>query len=650
MPMGKKSSGSSTPILWNSEIEPMRHISRIAALLCVLVGARGASYSQSSSPIQFMGSTRLMSQISNRQGTNQDLPPSFLRWDLNSIVNVYGLPISVNALFSTEQQGAYQNINYFNVGLSRADLQQTIREKIDERIGALEGLRENVEGLTPAALADSVKKIGGEALGTVDPDEAINTLQELRDLKEGDMAQRMEQLESLGLASAVQSFTSVLSTFSLGVTFPAYTRLTLDGVPVTGLNVEVTPGMFYFAVAGGIAQEATPNLNSFNSYAEIGSFKRSLAATRFGVGGKDDTHFYISGLYGKDDEGSLTRDSLNNIIAPQKNVVLGADGRLLLLDDRLDLSAEYTYSVLTADIQAPGPAESDVPGVLGNLVDANSTTSGDVAYNVAAAYSIVESGTKLSGFVRRVGAGYTSMGAPYLRQDNMRYEAKVDQSLMNRQLSIGAFYRRDEDNLSNIKGTETTVNSFGAQLGVNFRDYPYLRLSYAPLSQVSQVFRDSLKIENDILIASALAGYIYRASSGFYSSTAISFMYSEGKTEMPGASYLSRNAMLMQTFGFASPLLVNFSIGTINSELGEMKTQIVNTDFSVSYTFYDVWQNTAGVSLSRDAVRRNGIYVRSSAPLWTKSNLEVTAERSMYEDQTFDFDETLVRLTLSQSW
>lgn len=618
------------------------------ALCVVLIGLQGAR-AQSTSPIQFTGTTRLMGQFSNRQGTDQGLPPSFGRWDLNSIVNVYGVPVSVNALFSTEQRGAIQNINYFNIGLSRSDLTDMIRRKIDDRIGGLESLREKVQNLSPDAVADSVKRIAGSALGT-DPDAAIQTLQELRNLKDADLSKRMQELQSFGLASAVQSFTSVLQTFSLGVTFPTYSRLTLDGVPVTGLNVEVTPGSLYFAITGGIAEQATPSLSTINSFSAFGSFRRAIAATRMGWGGKDDTHVYVTGLYGSDDEGSLTRDSLNSVIAPQKNFVLGADGRLLLLDDRLDLSAEFALSALTADVQAQGPSDASIPGFMGNVVGANMTTSGDNAYNIQAAYSILETSTKLSGFVRRVGAGYTSMGVPYLRQDNMRYEAKVEQSFLQRQLSVGAFYRRDEDDLSNTKGTETTVNSFGADLGLNFRNLPYLRLSYAPLSQVSQIMRDSLKIQNDILVASVLAGYTYRGSGGFYGSTALTFIYNEGKSDMQGGAYISRNGMFMQTVGFKIPLVISFNAALINSRFAGQETKIVNTDLGVSYTFFDTWQNSAGVSLSRNDVRRTGVYLRSVAPLWKMATLEASVEYNSYEDPTLDYREVLGRVTLAQSW
>ncbi len=618
--------------------------------LCCLLVLVAPVHAQSDRPVQFNGVSHLTWQTANRQGFGQELPPAFLRWDLSSVLNVYGLPLSIQALATTEEGSSLQHINAFSIGLSRSDLQDQIRRRIDGRIQDLSALQDRLAGLTPEAAKDSLRSLGSSVTGGEDPEALLTKLQELRDLKETDLQARMDELEAMGLASATQSFASLFPTVVLGVTYPSYSRLTLDGTALTGLQLECTPGIFYFAVAGGQVQTAVGASQSWTSAFEQAAYRRTLAAGRVGIGAKDDTHLFINAVYGADDAGSLTRDSLHRPVTPQKNAVIGVDGRLFLFDDRLDIGGEVAYSVLTADIQAPGPAESDIPSWLGSLTDANLTSVADIALSFDGRYRFPESGTSVSTSFKRVGAGYASPGVPYLRKDNMRFEGKAEQSFVQRQLSVGAFYRRDEDNLSDTKAYRTTVDAFGAQLSLNFRNLPYLRISYAPLSQVSRIMADSLNIESDILAVNGTTGYTFRTAGGLMSSTMFSINYHEGKTQLPGGRYISRNAMFFQSVGFVVPLSLNLAAGLLNTGIGSSISTIVNWDISATYSTPRNWQTTAGVSLSRDAVMRSGVYLRSLLPVWTGGTVEVYGEWSKYVEIVDAFNESVLRVVVTQTW
>jgi hypothetical protein len=306
--------------------------------------------------------------------------------------------------------------------------------------------------------------------------------------------------------------------------------------------------------------------------------------------------------------------------------------------------------VLTTDMDLPGPAESNIPSWLGSLVDANLSSSADVAFSIDGKYAFRESGTLVSSSFRRVGAGYSSPGAPYLRKDNMRYEGKVEQSFLQRQMSVAAFYKRDEDNLENTKPYGTTVNAFGAQLAMNFRNMPYFRFSYAPLSQVSRILSDSLNIDTDVLAVSALTGYTFRTTSGLMSSTSLSFVYNEGKTTNAAGRYFSRTAMLFQSVGFAFPLSLTLGAGVLSTAIGSVGSTMVTSDFSATYTALSVWQTTVGVSLCRDAVKRTGFYLRSSFPSWKGGMIELWGERGIFEDGLEEYNESVLRVVISQSW
>jgi hypothetical protein len=330
--------------------------------------------------------------------------------------------------------------------------------------------------------------------------------------------------------------------------------------------------------------------------------------------------------------------------------VIGVDGRVFLFEDRLDLGGEVAYSVRTADVQAAGPADGGIPSWLGSITDANLTSIAGTAVSFDGKYRFAGSGTSISTDFRRVGAGYASPGVPYLRKDNLRFEGKAEQTFAARQVAVAAFYRRDEDDLSGVRGWGTTIDAFGAQVSVNPRGLPYLRLSYAPLSQVSRVFADSLKIESDVLAVSGTSGYTFRSRGGLTSSTMLSVNYHEGKTQIASGRYLSRNLMFFQSVGFAFPLSLQLVAGSISTDIGSATTSIINADLSATYSTPENWQTTAGVSLSRDAIRRTGVYLRSSVPAWKGGMIELFAERSLYEDQADSFNESLLRVVVTQTW
>jgi hypothetical protein len=645
----------------------VRKIFLAAALVCVLVGM--PSWGQnlqdstasnpegagiiSSSLIQFNGSTRLWGQSSNRQGLYQSLPPSFLRWDLGSILSIYGIPISINALVTSEQKYSDQRINYFNIGLSQADLQQQIRLRLAQKVNELQELARQKVQQGIEALTDSLRAYSPEKLKDLLQVDNIDKLRELQNLKPSDLERKMHELVDMGITTASSGIASLFPTLALGTTCPQYSSLTLSGIPVTGVDVEFTPGPFYFAFTTGAVLEASPGLGSLTSLLTRSAFSRRITAGRFGLGSKDDTHLYFTGLFGRDDAESLTRDSIDQRITPKANTVLGSEGKLLLFDERLILQGEGAISLMTDDVEGAELGDSGIPSWVQKMFKPNITSSYDYAFSFQGAYALSEKGTTLSGLVSRVGPGFMSMGAPYLRKDILRYEGKLDQKLFDRQASVSAYYRRDKDNLIPWKQSQTIVSALGLQMAMNFRNLPYLRFSYAPLSQQNQSIADSLKIENSISILSAMSGYTFRTDGGFISSTNLSFVSQSGKTETAGGDYNNSNLMINQSIGFDFPLSFSVMGGLTSTRIDTTTTRMVNVDFSGTYTALEVWQNTFGVSVTRDAVKRTCFFFNSSVPLGQIVTLTASFEKTAFDDPVTpdnNYNEVVFRFMLSRSW
>jgi hypothetical protein len=623
------------------------HISALTgALLIVIAGSLPAQ-------VTYTGSTRVFGQAANRQGVNQGLPASFARWELNSLLTVYGVPISITGLLTSEQAYSDQQMNYFSVGLSQGDLQSLIRSKIDEKIGEFEAWKGKMENEGVDALRDSLSRFAPDKLKDVADLPSLDKLKELASLKESDLQDRLGELKSMGIASVTQSITSLFPTLAVGTAFPMYSSLILEGSPITGVDVEFTPGRFYSAFTAGKILSATPGIASYQSFLSEFAYDRTLTAGRLGYGRKDDSHLFLTALYAHDKGGSPYPDSIAPPHQPQKNLVLGTEGQLVLFDDRLALRAEAALSALEGDAGAVGmDSTSDVPSWMKNIFGVSPSSSYDYAYMFAGGYSFVESGTIVSLMTKRVGPAYNSLGVPFMRNDYRRHEVKLEQGFVQRQLTVAGYFRREEDNLGNAKSSGTKTNAFGASLAMNFRNLPYLKLNYAPLTQESGALAESLKIENKVSVLSAMTGYTFRTDGGLVSSSNLAMVYQEGKTKGGLGAYIARNATFSQFVTFAIPLSLTLAVGSSITSIEAATTTVVTTDVSAGYALGE-WTTTLGGSLARDGVTRNSVFLAASGPIGKIAGLTLQLERSNVDDPTYtgeNFNETVFRMTLTRNW
>ena len=639
-------------------------------------------------PFVFSGTTRLEGQNANRQGTGSELPQNYWRWELVPTLTAYGVPFSLNILLSSDQSQVRQNVNAIGLYLNPQYYQDILRQKVTDKIDELENndtlrkilairdaYQDPVHALSNSALADSVKSLAPDAVKDMDK---YQELQQLEALKSGDISKHLDDVKSLGLMSSVESFFSNFPTLAIGVTYPNFTPFTLTGVPVTGANIEFTPGNFYLAFAGGQTQKAIV----YDTLAV--NYQNTLYAGAIGFGKRNESHFHVTALYAKDDGASIpsSMTKLDSTLAdssilfrngPRANYVMGMD-LLLIPDEHISLGAEIDGSLLTSDTRDAAVVNNDIPGWLRTLVDPKISSFVDYSYSLQGALILPETNSKLSGSLRRVGPGYYSLGTPNLRNDNLRFEGRVDQYFDKRQISLGGFFRNEHDNLIPWKQSTTTIQSFGGTLGLNFKKLPYLRISYSPYSQTSEIVdsalkaspgSDSLTVNNRTVLLSILAGYNLIIDRTVVS-TNVSYSHQATQTRFGVGDYSSDSYNLNEIVNLSIPLTLSAGIGLIAPHATpDTLGSIFSVDLAGTYTAFDVWTSTLGVSIAtqKDIDSRTGFYINTSFPVWQIGNLDIRAEKNLYtahSQQIFtgpptianssNYDEFLIRATLTKSW
>jgi hypothetical protein len=618
-------------------------------------------------PLQFVGDARFTSQLADRPGLFSEIPDDYARFELTPTLLLYDVPFSAHVLLSTEQNERRQSINSVVFGLDFRQLQASLMRRALDKVNDLRSLKQ-AEALAGADhVRDSLTALGEEGMRDI---ERLRNLASYESLREHAFSETADLLQGLGVLSSTEKFFMNFPALEVGVTYPRYTPLTLSSVPVTGANIEFNPGDFYIAFAGGSSQRVrtgeeilqrrllTP-LPEIPDTIPAPTYERTLYAGRLGYGKKDGSHFFLTTMWARDDANdppvdSVAADTLGVRFAPKSNFIIGADAVISLENDLVRLEGEINGSVLDGDINSPGFKNDDIPKFLVDLVKPTISSSVDYAYALRTIVNIADIGTKLSGTVRMIGPGYQSFGSPTLRNDLFRYELRYEQRLLARQISLTSFLRHDRDNLIDWKPATTEVTAYGIGLGLTFKRLPYLRVNYAPYHQTNDAAGER-SVDNTTTTFSAVTGYSFRTGS-LTNSANLTYALQQSTTPVQASDYGVGTLQLNYTAVFAFPLTLDAGIGLSSlSAAGDSTANILSLDFGGSFTAFDIWEGSAGVTISKqtDVDSRFGFFLGSSIALWDYGYLDVRAEKNTYENSFLfadRFEEFILRTTLSTRW
>lgn len=623
----------------------------------VSFGSKGGA-----APVWITGNYRVLGQASSRQGSFQEKPPDLWRAELNPTVALYGIPITANLLISSEQRSIRQNINAFSLTLDPDAIKRIVAQRA---ANALEDYARSEAGdllNNYSAVKDSLAQYDPERLKELDQ---YRQLQDMREMANGDITNYTDVLQKMGLMSDVESVMQKLPTVGIGTVFPTFSPLTLSGARVSGGWGDWNPGnKFYIAGVGGTTQQPLQRVDSIRLdttvYTTVNNsdFGRKLYGGRIGYGMPEGTHVILTGMYATDDASSLTLPDSGVTVTPQRNYVSGISLRVDPVPGLLAIEGEINGSVTEGDQNAPRFSSPDVPDFILNMVDSSSSTYVDWAASGSMTLNLRESGTRITAKGRRIGAGYNALGVPNLRKDYIRYDIRADQRFWKRQLAVGLFMRKDQDNLAAIKRATSTLTSFGGSVGLNIRGWPYLRLSYSPYTQESNSTDTLLQYRNHTVIMTGAIGYAYRLGS-LGANTNLTVNRQDAETKNNAANYAVTSANLMQSITFRFPLTLSGGLGFIQQSSVQASTNNIYTiDVSGSYSTSDWFTTNAGVTLALDQTygARSGYFLSALIRLSDYADIDLRAEHNIFNERVVppvlggSYSENIFRITIGKVW
>jgi hypothetical protein len=294
------------------------------------------------------------------------------------------------------------------------------------------------------------------------------------------------------------------ATLHLGDFSQSYSSYTVQGTRVSGVGLDLRPGIFRFSFQTGRLQR------SVSAGAGDLGYTRHLFAASIGIGREQSSYVDLIFMRAKDDTASLTAAQHDTLlldtipvalrprydVRPQENAVVGTQGQVTLFSRRLTLKGEAAAAVITRDLTSPAANPSSVSGggTAGGLVPLTLSTSGDYAGKLDA--SLALGAVSLRGGYEYVGPGYTSLGLAYVINDRRSYTLGGSVRLLENRVTVQGQLQHSNDNLLRQKATTTNRDALMASAAVLFSSSLTASLSVMSSAIGNDAAVDTFFVEN----------------------------------------------------------------------------------------------------------------------------------------------------------
>lgn len=449
-------------------------------------------------------------------------------------------------------------------------------------------------------------------------------------------------------------FISMFKEIGIWETYPTYTEYTVSGVKVKGLDFTFNPGLLYLKATGLGNLDAIPD----------SVYARNLYAGSIGVGEKENSHLHFTYMKSFDRENTINPSTVSSSLGPPsiiptpgENTLLGADGKLNLLNERISLESEAVVTVTTRDKFAPKLAAGDIPSFLENLTNANTSSQYDLMYRIKGAFNLPETKSNLGIEYKLIGPGFISYGAPGISgKGQMRLKVTLDQEFLNGIILFNGGYEHKNDNVGELNSITTYTNKYDFKVKFKFDKTANLTLRYMPIRS----FNNGPHVdyyENDLDILSLVSGYKLSAKSFFANSLLIITSTKSSDNRPQDSAYFSIvDFTFREDINFKKlPLTLSASL-TYNIKNTPLdNTNMTGFGIMGSYTAFDIWNNSLGFDFTNEwgTNRKFGISFTSSVPFWNVADFYLTAEQNFYREKYYLYgnnDEFVLTATISKSF
>lgn len=559
-------------------------------------------------PFNFSASYKIFSNLQNYQSHGTQPPKNYISATFNPTITIYGIPFTADLYIDSKQRDFKQNLNSFAFLFDLNSLTKKIKTKLDEKKNQL--------------------------------------IEEYKNKGEQELKKAITNVEN-----SLPGYMKVLSMFkNIGIweTYPVYTDYTVSGVKVKGLDFTFNPGLIYLQATG------LSNLDKITDSV----FSRNLYATSLGVGEKENSHWHFNFMKSFDNENSIDVSKLNSQITPGENTVLGFDNQLNFFGERFSVKSEANVSVTTRDKLAPKLNEGELPKIIEDLTNANTSSQFDFMYKTISKINIPESKSNIEAEYKLIGPGYITYGNPGLSgKGKYNIKVKLDQELLEGKIKFTGSYEYRDNNVGGLNSVTTTSQKMDFKVSLKFEDAPTLMLRYIPVTDENDASLPGDYYKNNLDVFMMMSSLKYK-TDGFLGFTTLLVTSTSGKDNkiLDSNNYSLMDLSVNQSINFKQiPFSINAGVSYNTKNSNNDKFNTTGLNISGTYTLFDIWSNTLGLNYLRETGKNKklSLVFSTGLPILNLGDLFINAEQNFYSEDVFrygDNDDFVLTATISKSF
>lgn len=434
--------------------------------------------------------------------------------------------------------------------------------------------------------------------------------------------------------SKAEKLLNAFQSVTIGTSAPYFSKMTLSGLMVDGIQLEINPGKFYFSGVYGRSTKETFNPNY--STPDLTLSQRTLGF-KTGYGGSGESHLHVSFVQVSDSDSPLLQSSG---ITKQNNRLLGLEGMISLLDNNLTIQGELVGSLFTTDSDATTLDNNNKKEIPLRILypKANSTSSFDHAYSLDAKWRSQSLGLNVSGNLERLNPRYFSLGAPTLLSNVLRWRMDVRKSLMRNKIQVGINAARDNNSLNPLLSSITSnTESFGGDLTIAFPNLPQIYASYAPFAQNSLINETGVEQFSDTKVTILNIAYPYKLIKGISASTNVGYTHQSLASNIEGANSKNTTYTIAQNINYKD-LGVNASLTHSPDQIiGENRIDLSTLAINVAYNLGNI-RSSLGCQVLRvtDQEMKTGYQANIDYKVSDNISMTFRANRNLYSSYSIN--------------
>jgi hypothetical protein len=393
----------------------------------------------------------------------------------------------------------------------------------------------------------------------------------------------LAKLKKTEAGSKAANIISKVKSFQLGLTNPILSEYTLNGIPVKGLNTEYDFRSNNVKLAVG--RTFRNQFNTFGMGQPKPTFDRNVIGIR------------TEKTWGKSEKFSSALTSVsffdNQASESQKQNILHALDLNSKISSKVELNLSLNHAIYKDEntLNLTGTLNDGQDVVLDKFqqfID-HFAVEGGIDYKVTKAL-------KLEASYKRVSPEYITLGNPFLRNNFHELDVKAKLKLFKRKITFTSFYKKFEDNITDLSEVTNQMSGYGLALRSNFRKALNFSFNYTPYQQGNNSPDTLFRTDNQLAMTTANVIYNKKLKSSTLT-TVLTYVnsqvdYNDGQVLVNNQMYLASVNWSNKKINFSSSFSRNLTgptIDTLNfygARIGLMQKGGDKVNFAIS-SFYD---------------------------------------------------------------